>query len=61
MTPTDTNIDTQTTIQMPTPGGIDNVTPNQGASGNNQGTNRDDKSNVRGQNQKKRGGNQQSI
>ena len=48
MTLTDTNSDTQTTIQMPTPVGSDNITPNQGASGTNQGKNGDDRHNMRG-------------
>ena len=61
MTPTDTNNDTKTKIQTPTPGGSDNVTSNQGASGSNQGTNREYWYNTRGQKQKNRGINQHSI
>ena len=38
---TDTNRDTQTKIQTPTPRGSDNAKTNQGESGTNQGKNRD--------------------
>ena len=41
MIPTNTHSDKKTTIQMPTPGRSDNVTPNQRGSGTNQGTNGD--------------------
>ena len=54
MTPTNTNIDTQTTIQMPTPVGSLGI-------GTNQGTNGYNWWNTRGLNHKNRGKNQQAI
>ena len=54
------NRDTQTNIQTPTPGWNYNVKANQGGNETNQG-NGDNRRHIRGQNQKNRGENQQSI